>query len=156
MSETPRQSAILAALFAPDPDVRTATILAHVADPVAAASAGLGPRVRARLSDPDPAVRLTAADYLWRVSGDPAPAVAELCDRCRREADDEMSAALPLLGLLGKHAAGVLVEFARGLPAFFNGQPDDFLMWAASTVLTAGPHGPALLKEMLVESSPRA
>ena len=84
MSHTPRQAALLAQLFAPDPGVRTAAILAHVADPVAAASAGLGPFVRAKLADPDLAARLTAADYLWRVSGDPAPAAVELCDRFRR------------------------------------------------------------------------
>ena len=156
MSVTPRQAAFLAELFAPDPQVRTAAVLAHVGDPVAAASVGVGPHVRARLADPDPAVRLAAVDYLWRVSGDPQPAVAELCDRCKNEDAAAVEGALSLFSLLGRHAAEPLVALALNLPAVFAEQPDDFVMWAASTVLTSGPGGPEALVTILAESGPSA
>ena len=156
MSATPRQAAFLAELFSPDPEVRTAAVLAHVGDPVAAASVAVGPLVRARLTDPDPAVRIAAADYLWRVSGDPQPAVEELCHLCEEQDEAAVRAAVPLFSLLGKHAAEPLAALARGLPEVFAEQPDEFVMWAASTVLTSGPGGPEALVKILAESGPSA
>jgi hypothetical protein len=156
MSVTPRQAAFLAELFAPIAEIRTAAILAHVGDPVAAASVAVGPHVRARLADPNPAVRLAAAEYLWRVSGDPQPAVAELCDLCDCREVQETRAAVPLFALLGKHAAEPLAALARNLPDVFAEQPDDFVMWAASTVLTSGEDAPDRVRRMLAHCPPAA
>lgn len=156
MSATPRQAAFLAELFDPDPAVRTAAVLAHVGDPVEAAFLAVGPLVRARLTDPAAVVRLAAADYLWRVSGDPEPAVEVLCDLCECSDVAAVRVGLPLFALLGAHAADPLAALARNLWDVFAEQPDDFIMWAASTVLTSGEDAPHRMRRMLACCPPAA
>lgn len=147
MSDTPTYASLLTRLFSGTPEER-AGVVAHLEANEADRTA-VEHDVRYRLGETLPALRLIAADAVFRVYRDTAAAVEAVAGVIRTGDPAAAADAAGAIRPFGTTAVPLLELLARHAPDVFAAQTPEFHRWAAETAVRSGPDGLRSWTQML-------